>query len=43
MKNLTKAQRKIYNSIMNSFPATSKKYAIALAKKNGVKFQFDFK
>lgn len=37
---LTKHEKKIYNSIMNSFPKTPKESAINYAIQGGVNFQF---
>ena len=40
VKNLTPEERKIYDSILRSFPATSKESAYNHAINEGVKFQF---
>ncbi len=37
---LTPKERKIYNAIMASFPATNKLTAIGYARQGGVKFNF---
>ena len=37
---LTRKERKIFNAIMRSFPATSKETAYDQAINGGVKFQF---
>lgn len=40
LKNLTQSERKIYNSVLKSFPATSKESAYDIAIQDGIKFQF---
>ena len=40
IKTLTSEERKIYDSILRSFPATSKESAYNHAINGGVKFQF---
>ncbi len=40
VKSLTPAERKIYNSIIASFPATNPKTAYDHAINGGIKFQF---
>jgi hypothetical protein len=37
---LTAEEKKIYDAIMQSFPATSHEYALDAAWQGGVKFQF---
>jgi hypothetical protein len=40
LKLLTQSERKIYDSVLKSFPATSKESAYDAAIQGGVKFQF---
>ncbi len=40
---LTKAEKKIYDSIMRNFPSTKKESALDIALQGGVRFQFIFK
>lgn len=40
LKRLTKAERKIYDSIMSHFPATSHESAMDAALQGGVNWQF---
>jgi hypothetical protein len=43
LKDLSKAERKIYDSVLSNFPATSKESALDAAIQGGVKFDFIFK
>jgi hypothetical protein len=40
LKDLTPEERKIYESVMRNFPATSKESAIDVAVQGGAKFDF---
>ncbi len=40
LKRLTKAEKKIYDSIKSNFPATSHEYAMDVALQGGVNWQF---
>jgi hypothetical protein len=40
LKILSKKERKIYDSVINRFPATSHEYAFDVAIQGGVKFDF---
>lgn len=42
-KELTKNQLKIFNSIMNNFPKTSRESAIDIALQGGIRFNFIYK
>jgi len=37
---LSKKEKKIYNSVLENFPATSREYAYDIAIQGGIKFQF---
>ncbi len=40
---LTKTEQKIYDSVMDNFPATKHEHALAVALEGGVNYQFQSK